>query len=129
MAIDTETKRRSVHGYTLNFIGPVPDGTVGTPDRAHTAWYYGGITYAARESFVGGHFWPPNAEDPRVVAFFSYLNITPTRGIDYEMRWALAKDMSLSEASALTVQVDDMWMIYKAVNGITDDSAPFSFPP
>jgi hypothetical protein len=129
MAIDTETKRRSVHGYTLNAIGPVPDGTIGTPDRPHTAWLYSGLTYESPVvGTLGGHFWPPNAEDPRVVAFFLQQNITPTRGIDYEMRWALAKDMSLNEAQALTVQVDDMWMLYKAVNGITDDSAPFFFP-
>jgi len=45
MAIDTQNKRRSVHGYTLNVVAPVPDATIGTADRAHMAWLYAGLTY------------------------------------------------------------------------------------
>lgn len=128
MAIDTEAKRRSVHGYTLNWIGPVPDGTIGTSDRPHTAWLYSGLVYSGPVAgVVGGAWWPPNPEDPRVVLFFTQQGITPTRGIDYEFRWALAKDMGLTEQAALTVQVDDMWKIYKELNNL-DDSAPFTFP-
>jgi hypothetical protein len=47
MAIDTENKRRSVQGYTIGGIMPVPDGTVGTTDRPSLAWLYAGISYAA----------------------------------------------------------------------------------
>lgn len=127
MAIDTENKRRSVHGYTLNCVGPVPDGSVDNPDRAHTAWYYSGFTYSVIVSYVGGPFWPPHPEDIRVVTFLNNQGVTLTRGIDYEFRWALAKDMSITEQAALTVSVDDMWLLYKEVNNL-DESAPFSFP-
>lgn len=106
MAIDTENKRRSVHGYTFNVIGPEPDGSVDDPDRAHSAWYYSGLTYAAIVSYVGGPFWPPHPEDIRVTSFFTNQGITPTRGIDYEFRWALGKDMSLTEQQTLTVSVE-----------------------
>ena len=51
MAIDTQNKRRSVHGYTHTPIYPVADGTVGTQDRPHVAWLYAGITISA--GFVG----------------------------------------------------------------------------
>jgi hypothetical protein len=43
MAIDTEDKRRSVHGYTMTPIYPVADGSVDTQDRPHVAWIYRGI--------------------------------------------------------------------------------------
>ena len=128
MAIDTENKRRSVHGYTLNVVAPVADGTVGDPDRPHLTWLYSGLTYSAPTAgLVGGILFPPRPEDPRVELFFTQQSITPTRGIDYEFRWALAQDMGLTEASALTVQVDDMWNLYVELNNI-DQSAPFTFP-
>jgi hypothetical protein len=47
MAIDTEDKRRSVHGYTMTPIYPVADGAVDTADRPHVAWIYRGLTFAA----------------------------------------------------------------------------------
>jgi hypothetical protein len=40
MAIDTQTKRRSVTSYTGVVMAPVPDGTVGTPDRMQMAGLY-----------------------------------------------------------------------------------------
>ena len=43
MAIDSEDKRRSVHGYTMTPIYPVADGTIGTQDRPHVAWIYRGL--------------------------------------------------------------------------------------
>lgn len=43
MAIDTETKRRSVSGYTEFLINPVADGTINARERMHMAWLYGGI--------------------------------------------------------------------------------------
>lgn len=46
MAIDTEDKRRSVHGYTMTPIYPVADGSVDTQDRPHIAWIYSGLTIA-----------------------------------------------------------------------------------
>jgi hypothetical protein len=47
MAIDSEDKRRSVHGYTMTPIYPVADGSVDTQDRPHVGWIYRGFTIAA----------------------------------------------------------------------------------
>lgn len=48
MAIDTETRRRSAqYGDPSGQTRPVPDGTVGTSDRAHCAWLYSGLTYSS----------------------------------------------------------------------------------
>ncbi len=44
MAIDSENKRRSVQSYSIG-LKPVPDGTVGAPDRAMCAGFYFGLTY------------------------------------------------------------------------------------
>ena len=46
MAINTETRRRSVLGAFMVALTvlPVPDSTVGTPDRPHVAGVYAGIT-------------------------------------------------------------------------------------
>ncbi len=44
MAIDSQNKRRSVQAYWLG-AGPVPDGTIGDSDRAHSNGFYAGITY------------------------------------------------------------------------------------
>lgn len=45
MAVDTQTKRRSVLGMTLSFlvIAPLPDGTIANVDRMHATALYGGI--------------------------------------------------------------------------------------
>lgn len=46
MALDTANKRRSVQGYTLTPIAPIPDGSIDAFDRAQMAWLYsisGGI--------------------------------------------------------------------------------------
>lgn len=44
MAVDTETKRRSVHGYTNQaLILPVPDGAITLLDRRHVSGIYAGI--------------------------------------------------------------------------------------
>lgn len=51
MAIDTENKRRSVQGYNIGIM-PVPDGTIGTADRATKAWLYAGIAYAVPVAIV-----------------------------------------------------------------------------
>lgn len=40
MAIDTETKRRSVQAYTLGLMRPVADGTIEAADRVVCAWLY-----------------------------------------------------------------------------------------
>lgn len=53
MAIDTENKRRSVQAYWLGLARPVPDGTVDAADRATSAWFYSGITYANPSPAVG----------------------------------------------------------------------------
>ena len=47
MAIDTETKRRSVLAATIIALGvlPVPDGTVDITDRAHVNGLYSGLDY------------------------------------------------------------------------------------
>lgn len=45
--IDTETKRRSVHGYTNTPMLPVADGTIDAGDREHVAWLYSGIASGA----------------------------------------------------------------------------------
>lgn len=52
MAIDTETKRRSAQADVAGTIRPVADGTIGTADRAHCAWMYSGLTYAAPDAAV-----------------------------------------------------------------------------
>ena len=46
MAINTENKRRSVQAYWVGAARPVPDGAIGAADRATSAWFYAGITYA-----------------------------------------------------------------------------------
>jgi hypothetical protein len=45
MAIDSETKRRSVQSYSLPGVLPLADGTVAEGDRAHVSWYYSGMDY------------------------------------------------------------------------------------
>lgn len=49
MAIDTETKRRSVLGYTLGvaLVLPVADSSITVGDRAHVAGLYAGLSVAA----------------------------------------------------------------------------------
>lgn len=49
MAIDTETKRRSVLGMTIIplLVAPVPDGTVANVDREHVVGIYAGIAPAS----------------------------------------------------------------------------------
>lgn len=43
MAIDTQTRRRSVSGYSGIVIAPLADGTINAADREHIAWLYAGI--------------------------------------------------------------------------------------
>lgn len=49
MAADTETKRRSTLGHTLQFlvIPPVPDNIIGAVDREHVLGIYAGIAPGA----------------------------------------------------------------------------------
>jgi len=47
VAIDTEDKRRSVHGYTHTPIYPVADGSVDLQDRPHVGWIYRGLVIAS----------------------------------------------------------------------------------
>lgn len=49
MAVDTRDKRSSCIGIdgAYRFVLPNPDGTVGQPDRQHTAFKYSGIAAAA----------------------------------------------------------------------------------
>lgn len=129
MAIDTPSRRASVQAYTFGLMRPVPDGTIGEGDRATVTWYYQGLDYDGPViGTAGGHMLPPMQEDPRVVSFFVNQGVTPTRGIDYEFRFALAKDIGLTESQARDLSVDDMWQLYKETKGITDESAPFTFP-
>ena len=53
MAIDTENKRRSVQAYWVGAARPVPDGAIGAADRATSAWFYAGITYALPSAVIG----------------------------------------------------------------------------
>lgn len=53
MAIDTENKRRSVQAYWVGAARPVPDGAIGAADRATSAWFYAGITYALPSDVIG----------------------------------------------------------------------------
>lgn len=60
MAIDTQTKRRSVSGYTNHLIAPVADGTISAADREHMAWLYsgiGGATPADDSAYVGDTYY------------------------------------------------------------------------
>ena len=55
MAIDTETKRRSLFGYSgPSLVLPVPDGTISAPDRAHILGLYS--REAAESTVVSGPF-------------------------------------------------------------------------
>lgn len=48
MAIDSETRRRSVHAYSGGdsaLVAPYRDGAVGASDRAHITGIYAGLTY------------------------------------------------------------------------------------
>lgn len=42
--IDTQTKRRSVSGYSGIIIAPLADGAIGAADREHVAGLYAGIS-------------------------------------------------------------------------------------
>jgi len=57
MAIDTESRRRSVSGYTGLIIAPLADSTVGAADWEHMAGLYAGIQ--ADEPYVP----PPPTRD------------------------------------------------------------------
>lgn len=43
MAIDTESKRRSVQAYSLGLMRPVPNNAISAADRATLAWLYSGL--------------------------------------------------------------------------------------
>lgn len=45
MAINTETKRRSVQAYTMGLLRPVADGSITVGDRATVAWLYAADSY------------------------------------------------------------------------------------
>jgi hypothetical protein len=45
MAIDTESKRRSVQAYHIGQMRPVADGTISEADRATVTWLYHGLNY------------------------------------------------------------------------------------
>lgn len=62
MPIDTQSKRRSVHGYGIGTIAPVADGTIDSADREHMAWLYAGISAAP----------PPTPEAPFVGDAYVY---------------------------------------------------------
>ena len=47
MAIDTQDKRRSAQQSSAGTPRPIADGSIGTADRAHAAWFYRGLTYTA----------------------------------------------------------------------------------
>lgn len=129
MAINSPTRRASVQATALGVSNPVPDGAITEGDRAHRCFLYSGINYqGAVSGTVGGVLTPAKASDPRIVQFFINQSITPTRGIGYEFRFAMAKDMGVSENAALTVSVDDMWKLFKEIKNISDESAPFTFP-
>jgi len=53
MALDSENKRRSVQAYWVGLARPVPDGTIDASDRATSAWFYSGLTYASPILGVG----------------------------------------------------------------------------
>lgn len=53
MAIDTQTKRRSVQAYTFGLMRPVADGTVGDGDRATVTWLYSGLSYSPPPPITG----------------------------------------------------------------------------
>lgn len=53
MAIDTENKRRSVHGYTFPaLILPTADGTIRALDRQHVCGLYAGIAAGLAETIA-----------------------------------------------------------------------------
>ena len=54
MAADTQNKRRSILGYTLNPIYPVPDGVMDVQDRPHVAWLYSGLVASEAAPSSGG---------------------------------------------------------------------------
>jgi hypothetical protein len=129
MAINTATRRASVQATALGMSNPVPDGTIAEGDRAHRCFLYSGLDYqGAVTGTLGGVLTPPKGGDPRIIQFFIEQSIVPTRGIDYEFRLALALDIGVTEAAALVLSCDDMWLLYKETKGITDESAPFLFP-
>ncbi len=43
MAVDTKAKRFSMLSFSDGALLPVADGSIGTADRAHLLWLYGGI--------------------------------------------------------------------------------------
>jgi len=52
MAIDTESKRRSVYGYTPgSCIAPLADASVDDADRYHMAWIYAGTSPSGAPTF------------------------------------------------------------------------------
>lgn len=54
MAINTQSRRRSVLGYggPSAIVRPVPDGAITMADRAQVAGLYPGLTYTAAVVFV-----------------------------------------------------------------------------
>lgn len=77
MAINTETKRRSVQAYTLGLMRPVADGSITVGDRATVAWLFAADSYPE----------PPTPTTPDLqqrgchpVAYHAkYRNTTPAR--------------------------------------------------
>lgn len=88
MAIDTQTKRRSVHGYGIGTIAPLADGTIGSADREHMAWLYAGIAATA----------PPAAELPFISDAYTYDDSGGTGSITGGT--VLSGDAIYDEASA-----------------------------
>ena len=59
MAADSETKRRSALGHTLQslVVAPFPDNAVGAVDRMHILGYYAGISPGIYVPTALGFMW------------------------------------------------------------------------
>jgi hypothetical protein len=117
--LDSRLKRSSMQMYAMAGTLPLIDGTVGATDRAHVAGFYAGLTYSAVAALVLALLdYMPRAQSAEVAAFI-VQNAQPTgRGIDWDLRAALANTLSISLADALKISVDDMWKRYKAANNL-----------
>lgn len=54
MAIDTETKRKSILGFGSGDLLPKQDGTIDAGDRLTLLWLYSGIAAAAAATIAEG---------------------------------------------------------------------------
>jgi hypothetical protein len=95
MAIDTATRRRSVHGYTNTVVLPVSDTVISNVDRAHVVGYFSGINFIQPEKTIPVEL-RVQRTITKTIAAELVIEATPTKTIAAEMLVKVTTTKSLA---------------------------------